>query len=150
MWDAGSGAVRHTLKGHSGSVNAVAFSLDGKTLASASDDNTVKLWDAGSGAVRHTLSVGSVVYSLSFSDDGTSLQTDRGSLPISLPLLDGRTARQPQPPPSIFVEDQWVRCGTTPVLWLPPEHRPYRITVYGGAVGFGFLSGRVTTMEFAL
>src|SRR5207248_150149 len=38
-----------SLKGHTGPVWGVCFSPDGKRLASASDDHTVKVWDAGTG-----------------------------------------------------------------------------------------------------
>ena len=47
--------LRATLQGHTESVVSVAFSPDGKTLASASYDGTIKLWDVATGKERATL-----------------------------------------------------------------------------------------------
>ena len=43
------------LSGHQGSVLAVAFSPDGKTLVSGSRDHEIKLWDVASGSLKRTL-----------------------------------------------------------------------------------------------
>lgn len=44
-WKTGDKHFIGRLEGHTGSVKSVTFSRDGQTLATASDDGTVKLWD---------------------------------------------------------------------------------------------------------
>ncbi len=64
----------HTLKGHSGAVNAVVISPDGKILVSGGSDRTIKIWHLGSMHLRHNLPKGKTsVESLAISPDGQTL-----------------------------------------------------------------------------
>ena len=49
------GAHLRTLTGHTDSVVSVSFSPDGRTLASGSRDDTIRLWDGVTGAHLRTL-----------------------------------------------------------------------------------------------
>ncbi|NQS96837.1 MAG: caspase family protein, partial [candidate division Zixibacteria bacterium] len=60
-----------TFSGHSGWVNSVAFSADGRYALSGSWDNTLKLWDIQNGNCLRTFSGHSdIVFSVAFSPDG--------------------------------------------------------------------------------
>jgi WD40 repeat protein len=108
LWETGTGAAPQTLKGHSSNVTAVACLLDGKVLASTSYDKTVKLWEAGTGTALHThrvkACVKAVIWTLSFSDDGVLLLTDRGV--IDTGFLPAARLLQHRTLPEIFVHNQ--------------------------------------------
>jgi WD40 repeat protein len=70
LWDSTEGRLLYTLGGHTGSIFALAFSPDGKTLASGSMDQTVKLWDPVSGQLRETIVPGETGTSLGMGGSG--------------------------------------------------------------------------------
>ncbi len=102
LWDARTGKMLNSLSGHSSAIASVAFSPDGKILASGDWEGRIKLWGVRTGKELKTLSAHSeLVQSVVFSPDGKSLasagsdnlikvwDTTRGTAIATFPAQDG-------------------------------------------------------------
>ena len=90
LWDVATGKEQADLKGsavrdgaqraHTEPVQSVAYSPGGKTLASGSQDHTIRLWDVATGKERAVLGHGQTVYSVAYSPDGKTLASGSGGI----------------------------------------------------------------------
>jgi len=154
-----AGTMKPTvLKKHQALVWTLAFSPDGKTLASGSADNNVLIWDVPTGEDLMTFKHNGIVEALQFSPDGRVLasashEPSRGSVCLwrapadedapgntlrasggptvfDRPAgLDSATAMRPAYPEPSAQPARGGRRPVDPAAPLPPGYSPRRTTV---------------------
>jgi WD40 repeat protein len=90
------GPATKELKGHTSVVYSLSFSPDGKTLATGSYDNTIKLWDFAAGKeIKELKGHTAPVYSVAFSPDGMTLASSSTDKSVRLwNVADGKEAKK--------------------------------------------------------
>ena len=122
LWDVTTGTQLGVLTGHGKGVTQVAFSRDGRLLASSSTDNTIRIWDVASRRelrtlTGHTANIESMDFSpdakllASASDDGGTFlwDTSTGEHLLTLISLDDGGEWMVVTPQGLF--------DGTPVSW---------------------------------
>ncbi|KAE8306283.1 quinon protein alcohol dehydrogenase-like superfamily [Aspergillus transmontanensis] len=174
LWDPNTGELRQTLnsyplpllpvfsppgpllKGYIYSVNSVAFSPDGRLLASSYND-TIKLWDLSTAELHQTVKGHSgQIWSVSFSPDGQLLASCSNKRIIKLWDPSTGELRETLKGHSGFVwtgtntenlsvlENQWIDFQGRRMLWLPTDYRPTCLAFRSGILALGHSSGRVS------
>jgi WD40 repeat protein/uncharacterized caspase-like protein len=122
LWDVASGREIGAIKGHGRGVSKVAFSRDGKLLASGATDNTIKIWDVATRTelktlTGHTAGIESIDFTpdgrllASASDDGSTFlwDTKTGEHLLTMISLDDGSEWMVVTPQGLF--------DGTPVTW---------------------------------
>jgi WD40 repeat protein/class 3 adenylate cyclase len=107
--------LRHKLGGHVDWIYRIAWSPDGRRLASPSYDRTIRIWDVNTGSLQLSLEGHTAaVYTVSWSPDGKKLAS--GSDDNTILIWDAENGGLLR---VLEAHSNWVNC----VEWSPDGHR---------------------------
>jgi WD40 repeat protein len=116
LWDLETRTEIRRFEGHTGPVWDCAFSPDGRTILSASSDQTAILWDVATGEMVHRLERhGDTVMGVDFSPDGTQIVTaGRDQSLVLWNVSSGSMIRHCLPEPGIITSDPYWSVDFNP------------------------------------
>ena len=119
LWDT-AGVCKSVVETNRSRYTSVAFSPDGSTFASL-DNETIQLWNFPAGTLKQEFEFRTRFYQpLTFSRDGSFLYADR-AIPLRDDAVEDTSLSFTNP--VLFLQENWIVCGTRRLLWLPLEYR---------------------------
>lgn len=73
VWNPDTGEIIQTLSGHTDRVSSVAWTPDGIQIATAADDNTIRIWSVSNGQTEKVVSMPTSAWKLSWHPSGNAI-----------------------------------------------------------------------------
>src|SRR5262249_37694719 len=138
LYDAKTGKLVSTIKGHADPIEAVAFHPKGTQLATASNDGTAKVWDVAGGKELFTLKGhGGPVVAIAYSGDGKWIATGSDDKTVKLwDASDGKEVRTLKGPSrrvsavAFSKDDKYLAAGSqdgTVTVWEAATGKEVRV-----------------------